>query len=242
MNPAAAAVAPAVWILSCEVADELPGVTVACEKVAVAPGGSPLAERATGLEKVPFCAAMVMEYWATAPGWTVCEPVVEVTVKLGAGVPVPLSVVVCGEPAALSVTESVAEKLPAAPGAKVMEMVQASPAASVVPQVVALCAKLLALDPVMLMAMFVSAALPVLEIVAICAAEVTPATALKLSDDGASKAMGAGAGAKFAVTLCAAFIVTVVVALLALATLPVQLLNRKPVFAVAERLTTVPAA
>jgi hypothetical protein len=39
--------------------------------------------------------------------------------KLGAGVPVPLRLAVCGEPAALSATESVAEKVAADAGVKV---------------------------------------------------------------------------------------------------------------------------
>ena len=45
------------------------------------------------------------------PGATVCDGVDELTVKLGAGLPVPFSVTVCGEPLALSVTETVAVKL-----------------------------------------------------------------------------------------------------------------------------------
>jgi hypothetical protein len=49
----------------------------------------------------------------------VCGPVDELMVKVGGGVPVPLSPVVCGEPEALSATESVAEKLAADAGVKV---------------------------------------------------------------------------------------------------------------------------
>ena len=41
-------------------------------------------------------------------------------VKVGAGVPVPLKVAVCGEPAALSATESVAEKVATDAGVKVI--------------------------------------------------------------------------------------------------------------------------
>ena len=49
-------------------------------------------------------------------------------------------------------------------------------------------------------------------------------------------------GVKFAVTELGALMVTVVEALLALATLPVQLEKAKPVFAVAVRFTNVPLA
>ena len=56
----------------------------------------------------------------------VCGPVSELRVKLGVtgAVPVPVRVVICGEPAALSVTKSVALKLAADGGVKVTEMVQ----------------------------------------------------------------------------------------------------------------------
>jgi len=47
---------------------------------------------------------------------------------------VPVSVTVCGEPVALSVTETVAEKLATEAGVKVTEMEQLAPAASVKPQ------------------------------------------------------------------------------------------------------------
>jgi hypothetical protein len=49
----------------------------------------------------------------------VCGVVVELTVKVEAAVPVPVSVVVCGEPEALSVTVRVAAKLLAETGVKV---------------------------------------------------------------------------------------------------------------------------
>jgi hypothetical protein len=110
-----------VWMVSVELADVLPGVIDAGEKVGVAPVGSPMAASVTGLEKAPFCAATVMVYWALEPGWMVCGVVVELTVKVGvtAEVPVPLSALVCGEPDALSATESVAEKVAADAGVKV---------------------------------------------------------------------------------------------------------------------------
>jgi hypothetical protein len=55
-------------------------------------------------------------------------------VKLGGAAPVPLRVVVCGEPAALSATDRVAEKLAAEPGENVTEIAQLAPAASDSPQ------------------------------------------------------------------------------------------------------------
>ena len=48
-----------VWMVRVEVADVLPGVTLAGRKLAEAFAGSPLAVSATGAEKVPFCAATV---------------------------------------------------------------------------------------------------------------------------------------------------------------------------------------
>jgi hypothetical protein len=110
-----------VWMVRVEVADVLPGVTDAGEKVAVAPVGSPMAASVTGLEKAPFCAATVIVNCALDPGCMVCGNVVELTAKVGitADVPVPLSAVVCGEPDALSATESVAEKLAADAGVNV---------------------------------------------------------------------------------------------------------------------------
>src|SRR5271163_2496991 len=53
-----------------------------------------------------------------------------------AAVPVPLSVVCCGEPVALSAMERFAESAPVAAGLNVIETVQEAPAASVVAQVV----------------------------------------------------------------------------------------------------------
>ena len=60
LTPAEAVVAT-VWIVNCEVADELPGVMLGGAKVAVAPVGSPLAARVTGLVNEPFCAATAIE-------------------------------------------------------------------------------------------------------------------------------------------------------------------------------------
>jgi hypothetical protein len=92
---------------------------------------------------------------------------------VAAAVLAPLSVMDCGEPAALSLTESAAEKVaPEVAGVKVTEMVQAFPAATVVPQLL-VCAKAEALAPVMENAMPVSAPLPLLVSVAVIAEDVT---------------------------------------------------------------------
>jgi hypothetical protein len=77
---------------------------------------------------------------------------------------------------ALSATESVAEKLVAEAGVKVMYMEQLDPAARVAPQALAPVeiAKSLGLVPVMVGTMLLSAAVPVLDNVAAIADEVAP--------------------------------------------------------------------
>ena len=142
-------------------------------------------------------------------------------VKLGGAVPVPLRPIVCGEPTALSVTERVAAKPAMEEGEKLTEIIQLPPAARVVPQVL-VWAKAVGLAPVMAMLPMARVALPVLLSMAVCAALVVPATAVNVSAEGVSETAGASA-VKFAVTLCGAVIVTVVAALVELATLPVQL-------------------
>jgi hypothetical protein len=47
-------------MVNCEVATAEPGVTEAGRKVAVAPAGSPLAERVTRLVNDPFTGVMLM--------------------------------------------------------------------------------------------------------------------------------------------------------------------------------------
>ena len=153
----------------------------------------------------------------------------------------PVRDTVCGEPAALSATETVAAKLAAEAGVKVIAMEQLALAASDSPQVL-VWAKSVGLAPVMVMELMLSAALPVFLSVAVWDALVEPVCAVKVSDAGVKEATGAGIAPKLAVTLCGAPMVTVVDALLALATLPVQLLNMKPAFGVAARFTVVPAA
>jgi hypothetical protein len=104
---------------------------------------------------------------------------------------VPLRVTVCGDPAALSATVRVALKLATDAGVNVMLMLQLDPAASDEPQVL-VCEKSVGLAPVMVMPLMVSAALPVLESVAVCEAVVVPLVDVKLSVAGVRDAMGAG--------------------------------------------------
>lgn len=103
----------------------------------------------------------------------------------------PESVAVCGEPAALSVTVSVALKLVTDAGVKVTVIEQIDPAASDVPQLL-VSEKSLGLAPPMVMLLMVSAALPVFDSVAACEALLVPLVVLKLSEAGVSEAMGAG--------------------------------------------------
>lgn len=239
-SPVDVAVA-AVCTVSCEVADEEPGETDAGWNAAVAPGGSPLAERVTALGKVPFCAATVMVYCALPPAVMVCVAVLDerVNVGIGGAVPVPLSATDCGEPVALSVTETVALKLAAEAGVKVMAMLHVAPAVRELPHV-SVSAKAVGLAPTIAMLPIVSAALPVFLSEMLWAALVVPVLVVKVSVEGESETAGVGIAEKLAMTLCAAFIVMVVEALVVLATLPVQLLNWKPALGVAERFTTVP--
>lgn len=104
----------------------------------------------------------------------------------------PLRAEICGELDALSATESVAVKLAADAGVKVTEMVQFALAASVLPQVVVAASKSLGFVPVILMAMPVSEAVPVLKSVALIAVAVEPTDVLgKARVAGANDAWGA---------------------------------------------------
>lgn len=85
---------------------------------------------------------------------------------VGGAVPVPLSVTVCGEPAALSAIEIVAVKLATDAGVNVTEIEHVAPAANVAPQVL-VCAKSAAFAPPRVMPLIVSAALPVFFSVAV---------------------------------------------------------------------------
>ena len=192
-EPARAAAVVEVLIVNVEVAEVLPGVTVDCEKVAVAPGGSPVAVRVTAGIVAPFCALTMTENCADSPREIDCAGVDEATTKSGVVVPVPVRLTVCGEPVALSVTRMLPVALPVVTGAKVTEMAQLAPAASDAPQLLVslnspIRGELGAVMPVM-----VSGTLPVLLSVTVCAAEVVPAAAVKLSDAGVRTATGAEA-------------------------------------------------
>jgi hypothetical protein len=76
------AVDVAVWMVSVDVAGELPGVTEEGVKVAVAPVGNPLAESVTGVEYDPLTGVTEMAKLAVPPRVMVCVVLVELTVKL----------------------------------------------------------------------------------------------------------------------------------------------------------------
>jgi hypothetical protein len=135
------------------------------------------------------CTALVLPVVAI----NVKEAGVIETIGAGTAVPVPVSETVCGEPEALSAMESVALKAAADEGVKVIEMRQFEPAASDVPQVL-VCEKLLAPVPPRVMAVMLSAALPVLLSVTVCAALETPLVAVNVNEDGVTEATGARTG------------------------------------------------
>ena len=113
------------------------------------------------------------------------------TAGAGAVVPAPVSVAACGEPVALSATESVAEKLVAEAGVKVTEMEQWDPAASELPQVL-VWLKSAGFVPAMEMLPIASAAVPLFERVMVCAVALLPTAVLgKASVVGLSDADGA---------------------------------------------------
>ena len=113
-------------------------------------------------------------------------------VKFGGIVPVPVRVLVCGEPVALSAKESVALKLPVAEGVKVMAMEQDAEATSASPQVFVPMAKSLALEPASVMPEIERVALPLLVRVNVLAALLVPLLTLpKSAAAGVSAAMGA---------------------------------------------------
>jgi hypothetical protein len=89
-------------------------------------------------------------------------------------VPVPARDTSCGEPEALSAIESEAVREPADAGLNSMETVQLALAASEAPQVVADLRNELALVPVMVSEVSVTAAAPVFLMVTACAAVVDP--------------------------------------------------------------------
>jgi hypothetical protein len=132
----------------------------------------------TGLLKVPLTEVTLMVKVASAPGFTVCVLGVPATPKLLVPTltPVPESVATCVVVAELSVTVTAAVKLVGEAGVKVTVMLQVAVAASVLPQVVPPAALAMAksavLAPVSAMLVMFNVALPVLESVRFCAAEV----------------------------------------------------------------------
>jgi hypothetical protein len=101
----AVAVLPLVVIVRFELAGLPLGVTVAGEKAAVAPAGSPKAESVIALENTALIGVSIMAYCALTPRATVCEPVEEATEKsvvTRGATPTPVSWTPCGESAALS--------------------------------------------------------------------------------------------------------------------------------------------
>ena len=113
--------------------------------------------------------------------------------KSGGTVPVPVRELVCGEPDALSATESEPLKLPVAEGVNVTAIVQLVPGASVEPHAV-VSAKSLGFIPVRVMPEIMSEALPPLLSVNVCVALVVPLVTLpKLAVDGVRVACGAAA-------------------------------------------------
>ena len=87
--------------------------------------------------------------------------------------PVPVTVTLCGEPAALSAMATEADRLPAAEGLKVTETVQLAATASEVPQVL-VWLKSAALVPVIVTLVIDSAAVPEFETVIVWAVLVVP--------------------------------------------------------------------
>jgi len=105
-------------------------------------------------ESVMFCAVAVV------PTGVLTKGTVDGEMPAIGTVPVPVNVVVCGDPVALSATESVAEKLVADAGVKVTRIVQELVAASVVPQLFVEIAKSVGFDPVMVMPLIASEPVP----------------------------------------------------------------------------------
>ena len=128
---------------------------------AIASGALPVFESVTGI------AAAVLPM--TVPG-----NVMLAGERLATGaIPVPASVVVCGEPAALSATLNVAVYVVAAAAVKVTEITQLEPAANDVPQAL-VSAKAFAFAPPIVTLLIASGALPVFDSVTGTAVAVLP--------------------------------------------------------------------
>ena len=120
---------------------------------------------------VTVCASLVCPI-------TVTGKAIEVGLRDTAGavalVPVPLSFTLCGDPDALSAIDNAAVSAPAAAGLNSTEIVQLALAASELPHVVADFTNELALVPVIVSDVSVSAAVPEFFNVTTCAAVVAP--------------------------------------------------------------------
>lgn len=177
---------------STEGAPVVPGITVAGLNDAVAPVGKPVTESTTGALKLPLIVMILSGNCARPPGSTVWVGFGAATVKPAEFVPVPVSVAVCGEFAALSVTLNVAAYVVAAAAVKVTEITQLAPAASDVPQAL-VSAKALTFVPPSVTPVIVSVALPVFDSVTGIAAAVLPMSVLgNVTVAGERLATGAG--------------------------------------------------
>src|SRR5437667_464659 len=104
--------------------------TEAGDTVQVEPMSAPAHARPTG-DLNPPIGVMVTVNVSVFPACTFAVAAGPVNPKSGAAVPFPLSVMICGLPPALSVTDSVPVRAPEAVGVKVTLMVQFAPAAKV---------------------------------------------------------------------------------------------------------------
>jgi hypothetical protein len=159
---------------------EVPQVLVSAKSVELVPVRETLLMESAALPvlvSVTVCAALVVPTSVVKVSGPVAE---SETTGAGAAVPVPVRVTDCGEPAALSASETDAVKVAADAGVKVIAIEHIAPAATDVPQVL-VSAKSVELGPVMETLLMESAALPVLVSVTVCAALVEPTCAVKVS-------------------------------------------------------------
>src|SRR5690349_18226477 len=116
-----------------EVAVPAPGVKEAGLKVAVAPGGKPVAANVTGALNPPVAFRLRVKV-AAWPFTTVADPVGRDTTKsAGTGEPVAVNATFCGEFDALSAIDTFPGRGPVVLGEKVTLIEQLAPAARVAP-------------------------------------------------------------------------------------------------------------
>jgi hypothetical protein len=113
----------------------------------------------------------------------------------GTAVPVPVNVMLCGLPVALSVTTKLPVRVPVADGVNVTFVVQLAAGARVAPQVVVPFAKLVELVPPIAMLVMFSVLPPVLVRVTVCAALVVPIVVLPKTSGADSDAAAGTTGA-----------------------------------------------